>query len=310
VSERFIMTNDRYPCMPKRCSKCKREAVVSQPYSGLDLCPKHFAIDLERKVKREIRRHRWLSEEKRIGVAVSGSACSCTLLHLLAAITRERRDITLFCLHVNDGTMDKSSLVKEIAEIEGVGLVMGWAGTQPETRQTEDITGEQLNRWRRNHIRNCLIRMAEREKITMVALGSTLDDEAESILAGFLSGEISCILEPDGLQTIGSQYQVSWIRPLRMVPRDEGNLYAEQTYPGTRFPRSHYGDASRTGLAAHPESSGDSRRERCQDHDRNAMIQKILSDYTSRHPSALYSIVNLGEAIRSAYEHTDQYREN
>lgn len=295
--------------MPKRCSKCNREAVISQQYSGLDLCQKHFTIDLERKVKREIRRHRWLSKEKRIGVAVSGSACSCALLHLLAAITRKRRDITLLCLHVNDGTMDNSSLVKEIAEREGVGLVMDWAGTQTGNIPTDDMADGQLDRWQRYHIRNCLIRMAERQEIDMVALGSTLDDDAESILAGFLSGDVSCIFEPDCCQTFGSPHPVSWIRPLKMVPRDEVIVYAEQTYPGTRFPRSHYGEASRTGLAAHPESSGDSRRESCQDHDRYVMIQKILSDYTSRHPSALYSIVNLGEAIRSAYEHTDQYRE-
>ena len=38
-----------------KCSKCRREAIIYQRYSGLHLCEQHFNRDFEAKAKRAIR---------------------------------------------------------------------------------------------------------------------------------------------------------------------------------------------------------------------------------------------------------------
>lgn len=196
--------------MIHRCSRCKKDAIHFQAYSGLHLCREHFIRDLERKVKREIRKNRWLRHGDQIGVPQNGGIRTATLLYLLQTITRGRRDIEITTLS------------------SGTGL-------------------------------------------TAIALGNTLDDDAVSILTGFVSGDISRILHTGA----DPSDQIRRISPLATIPVEEVNLYASVL-----------------------EISGD---EDMNDEIRlQSDIRSILAKYSRRHPSSLYAVSHIGEAIRKS----------
>jgi len=76
-----------------QCSRCRKEPVVYQPYSGQYLCRDHFIADFEAKVKRAIRMHRWMQPGDHIGVPVTGSSSGRALVFFLRNLTEKRRDI-------------------------------------------------------------------------------------------------------------------------------------------------------------------------------------------------------------------------
>jgi hypothetical protein len=76
-----------------QCSKCRKESIVYQPYSGQHLCRDHFINDLEAKVKRGIRVHQWMRPGDHIGVPTAGDSAGRALLFFLDKLTGNRRDI-------------------------------------------------------------------------------------------------------------------------------------------------------------------------------------------------------------------------
>lgn len=76
-----------------QCSKCKREAVIYQPYSGQHLCRDHLVADIEAKAKRTVRQHRGMQPGDHIAVILNGNAADNALLFFLRKLTEKRRDI-------------------------------------------------------------------------------------------------------------------------------------------------------------------------------------------------------------------------
>jgi len=86
-----------------QCSKCRRDAIIWQRYSGLHLCREHFIVDLEAKAKREIRQKRMIASGDVIAVALSGGKDSSALLHFLTKTFGKRRDVSIIALTVDEG---------------------------------------------------------------------------------------------------------------------------------------------------------------------------------------------------------------
>ena len=76
-----------------QCSKCRREAIVFQPYSGQHLCPDHFIIDFETKAKREVRKNKGMLSGDHIAVALTGTAADDALLFFFQKLAGKRKDI-------------------------------------------------------------------------------------------------------------------------------------------------------------------------------------------------------------------------
>ena len=55
-----------------KCSKCGRDAILFQNYSGMHLCKTHFIADFEARAKKSIRRDGWISQGDVRAVAMSG----------------------------------------------------------------------------------------------------------------------------------------------------------------------------------------------------------------------------------------------
>lgn len=76
-----------------QCSKCKREAILYQPYSGQNLCGEHLVADIEAKAKRTIRQHGGIQPGDHIAVISCGNAAENALFFFLRKLTGKRRDI-------------------------------------------------------------------------------------------------------------------------------------------------------------------------------------------------------------------------
>ena len=78
-----------------QCSRCGKEAVIVQPYSGVSLCAVHAARDLEAKAKRRIRKCGSISSGERLYVQESFGPESFALSVLLSRILAGRHDVSL-----------------------------------------------------------------------------------------------------------------------------------------------------------------------------------------------------------------------
>ena len=259
-----------------QCSKCRRDAILFQRYSGLHLCEHHFNGDLEAKAKRAIREHRWIESGDTVAVALSGGKDSSAVLFFLHKLLHERRDIQLMAITVDEGISGYRypERARAIADSMGVPWVM--ASFRDEYGLTLDEIvarkGTGLSCSYCGVLRRALMnRIAREEGITKFAYGFTLDDEAQSVLMNALRGDADRLTrsmrEVEGM--------VPRIKPFMHVPEREVALYAFLHVEGFDLAGCPYaGDALR----------GD--------------VRGILDDYAYRHPATKYALVNLGESLR------------
>ena len=258
-----------------RCDRCGRDALIFQRYSGLHLCGDHFQANLEARARRTIRAHGWIRSGDRIAVAFSGGRSSSSLLHFLSAHFGLRRDLSLVAITVDEdnGSCRDTARIARIAE----GMGIEWAGTSfaeefggtPDGILASGGGGLPCDRctWLRDQ---ALTSLAKRVGATRLALGTNLDDEARSVFLHVLRGEASRLIR----RAQPGEGMISWIRPLLRIPEEDLSLYARLNVPDS------LGDGC-------PHTRNLAERE----------AGRILDEYTSRHPSTPFSLVNLGEAL-------------
>ena len=259
-----------------QCSKCRRDAILFQRYSGLHLCEHHFNRDLEAKAKRTIREHRWIESGDTVAVALSGGKDSSAVLFFLHKLLSERRDVRLMAITVDEGISGYRDLERARAIADGMGVPLVTASFCDEYGITLDEIvarkGTGLSCSYCGVLRRALMnRIAREEGVTKFAYGFTLDDEAQSVLMNALRGDAGRLTrsmrEVEGM--------VPRIKPFMHIPEREVALYAFLHVEGFDLAGCPYaGDALR----------GD--------------VRGILDDYAYRHPATKYALVNLGESLR------------
>lgn len=140
------------------------------------------------KVRKTIERYGMFEPGERVGVGLSGGADSTALLSVLHRIAPEM-DISLFLIHVNHGLRGGESdhdaaFVEELSRSFGLPL------------EVETIAPGVLESGRRASIedraRDLRYRVFESVRrsagLTKIALGHTMDDQAETVLMKFLRG--------------------------------------------------------------------------------------------------------------------------
>jgi uncharacterized protein (TIGR00269 family) len=217
-----------------------------------------------------------------IAVGLSGGAASSALLFFLKALTSERRDITLSAITVDEGIFgyrDPSVAVK-VAHSLGIRCVVASFRDEYGTGMDE-IAAEKGTcapcRYCRVLRRSLMNRIARGQGITKLALGYTLDDEAEGVLMDMVRGDAESLL----LRHRTIPGTVPWIRPFMYIPEPEVALYA-------RIHLHHEGPGQERCPYTHDTLRGD--------------IKTVLDDYTLRHPSARYSLARIGERLAEAGE--------
>ena len=258
------------------CSKCRRQAVIYQRYSGLHLCRTHFEADFEAKAKRAIRVHRWLSSGDRIGVVLCGEKDSSALLYFLQTLVGRRRDVELLAITIDEGITDYS----DISIGRSIAGKMGIRHVTSSFREMFGMTFDEIAR--KGDPRTscsscsmlrglCLERTARDHEVTRLALGVNLDEEARSVFLNVLMGEAERLIHPRA----GTGNTVEYMKPFMYVPEREVALYA-----------FYHGEAGRSGMCPHACNSLQSD------------VQCLLDIYDQNHPSARYALVNLGDRLR------------
>jgi hypothetical protein len=260
------------------CDRCGRDAVLFQPSSGLRLCGEHLRVSLEARAKRTIRDHGWIEPKDRIAVALSGGPASSSLLHFLREHFGVRRDLSLIALTIEEGGRD---IARIGAMAEGMGVE--WVAGSLAEEAGDSPAG---CKWLRDR---ALCSLARRVGATKLALGTTLGDEARSVFLHVLRGEAPRLAVrpvagegilfqrgpcPPGRSRLPAGPGIPTIRPFLRIPEEELSLYARLTVPGHLPPRE-------------PRALDQVEKE----------AGLMLAEYTSRHPSAPFGIVNLGEAL-------------
>ncbi|MGC9443776.1 MAG: TIGR00269 family protein [Candidatus Methanospirareceae archaeon] len=213
------------------CSKrsCSNPAIIHQRYSGLHLCDVHFSEDVERKVKREMRKRLMVEHGDTIAVALSGGKDSSALLLMLTRIFRNRPDLTFFAIAIDEGIHDFRALTLAHAEqlANQLGVDFHCYSFSEEFGVTIDQIAargfEQAPCTFCGVLRRKLIdRKAKELGATKMATAHNLDDEVQTIMINYLRGDLQRLARLNGRR----EEFVPRIKPLRDVPEKEVALYA------------------------------------------------------------------------------------
>jgi len=204
-----------------RCHKCNANAVIFQRYSGLHLCRRHFFEDVERKIKRHIRKY---CVEGTLAVALSGGKDSAVALYILNEIYH-KSDVELVAITIDEGIAgyrDKT--------LESAAMIVTELGVRWEVASFQEKFGIRIDQIKERPCTYCgifrrslLNRMAKEVGASKIATGHNLDDEAQTVLMNYLRGDIDRLVRLEQSAKVGL---IPRIKPLRDVPEKEVALYA------------------------------------------------------------------------------------
>lgn len=267
-----------------KCQRCSKSAVIHQKYSNAHFCKPHFIEDVERKIKRDIRKFKMVERGDRIAVALSGGKDSIALLYVLHKIFKNRPDVELLALTIDEGINGYRE--KTIPHAEKLTEELG---IMHEIRSFDSEFGATLDELKKKKsfaactmcgvLRKNLLNKAARELgATKLALGHNLDDEAQTILMNYLRGDVERMTRMTGMQ----EGMVLRIKPLRSIPEKEVALYAFLN----NLPLS---------TDECPYSNEALRNE----------IREMLNNYEVDHPGTKYSLLRGFESVARALPSSD-----
>ncbi len=263
------------------CQRCGKGAIVFQKYSNAHFCKTHFIEDVERKIKRDIRKFKMIGRGDRIAVALSGGKDSIALLYILHKIFHNRPDIEILAITIDEGikgyrehTLEHAMKITAMLDIPHTikSFESGFGVTLDElTRKKEHAACTICGVLRKN-----LLNRAARELgADKLAIGHNLDDESQTILMNYLRGDIDRMKRM--LPGTIAPGLVPRIKPLRSVPEKETALYGYLNNLPVSLDECPY--------------SGEARRNE---------IREIINNYEVSHPGTKYSLLGGFEAITQA----------
>ena len=150
----------------------------------------------------------------KLGIAISGGGDSTALLYLLVAWARAQ-GVRLFAATVDHGLREGSA-----AEAASVAKLCAGLGIQHQTLRWSGWNGSgNLQDQARRARQHLLTHWAMQHELPVVALGHTMDDQAETLLMRLARGS-----GVDGLAAIQASHKrggIRWIRPLLDTSRED-----------------------------------------------------------------------------------------
>lgn len=236
--------------------------------------------DVERKIKRAIRKCKMIRKDNRILIALSGGKDSMMLLHTLYSIFEGRKDLEMIAVTVDEGISDYREHTVKIASDACKSLdIEHHIITFKDTFHTtvDNVASKEMEQAPCTFCgamrKASLNRAAKDLDADKIAIGHNLDDLAQTILMNYLRGDIERLA-----RLIPSRVQpglIPRIKPLMDVPEKETALYV--TLQGFELSTDEC-----------PYASQSLRWE----------IRDMLNDYENNHPGAKYSLVRGFETMR------------
>ncbi|MFA5772209.1 MAG: TIGR00269 family protein [Thermoplasmata archaeon] len=215
-----------------KCDKCNNIAVISVRYSGAHLCKKHFNDFFERRVKKEIRQQCDLKKGSKIAVALSGGKDSTVAMHMVHKIFRERKDISIEAILVDEGIATYRPYSIKIAKKNCKSLdiplhIVRFSDYIGKTMDEIVEHGKDIFPCTYCGVfrRSCLNKKAKEIGTSVLATGHNLDDTSQSIMMNLFKGDVEKLARLGPHNKI-QKGLVPRIEPLRIIPEVETYLYA------------------------------------------------------------------------------------
>ncbi len=214
------------------CDRCAGDAITLVRYNGSHLCSAHFIEFVEKRVKRELREQIDLADVRTIAIAVSGGKDSCSALMLVHDILKDRRDVSVHAITVDEGIAGyRPRSIEKVRDLcsslniphhiisfkEELGIEMDEVSTMLGERTPCAYCGV--------FRRRCMNAVARDIGADVIATGHNLDDTAQAVLMNFTRGDIERLARL-GPHTKIQPRLVPRIMPLRRIPENETYLYA------------------------------------------------------------------------------------
>jgi len=214
-----------------RCDKCLYESFYFQRYSGMHLCQKHFKEDVERRVRKTIRKKK-IKKGDKIAVALSGGKDSSVALYSFKNIFKNWRDLEIVAITIDEGisgyrdrAIEDSKLLTERLDIEHkiVRFKEYFGYTTDEIACLDREKG--ICSFCGVLRRKLLNEVALEENATVLVTGHNLNDESETIMLNLIRGDVERLarFSPSNVQ----EGFIPRLKPLSSIPEEEVILYAQ-----------------------------------------------------------------------------------
>lgn len=263
-----------------KCQKCPKTAVIFQKYSNAHLCSPHFISDVERRVKRDIRKFKMVAKNERIAAALSGGKDSVALLFLMNKIFHDRPDIEISAITIDEGvsgyrehTLEYAKkITKELGITHTIRRFKDEFGTTlDELKNTKQTAACTLCGVLRKNLLNKTARELGADKL---ATGHNLDDESQTVLMNYMRGDIDRMKRMSHVQP----GLIMRIKPLRSIPEKEVALYGFlNELPVSTDECPYSGEALRNE------------------------IREIINTYEVKHPGTKYSLLGGFDALSESF---------
>ena len=258
----------------RTCSRCDRDSIIHQPYSGLHLCGTHLIESVRKRIAKSLRKQLILPKNSiksigrpfRVLVAISGGKDSAILLYFMHSLLNMRRDVELIA-----GVVDEGIDGYRFPSIDCAEKLCNMLDVQFERVSYPDLSFPEMDNVVRllpkisqNNVeadgmmpcsfcgvfrRQGLNSLANRIGADVIALGHNLDDVAQSVLMNMQKGEVdrTARLAPHTTQPIDGL--APRIVPLRWIPEQE--IHAAAIHLNLPI---HHGDCPHAGGAMRQRS--------------------------------------------------------
>lgn len=213
------------------CDACSKPSVAHLRYSGQRLCSDHLREFVERRVKKEISRQGGL-RSGRIAVAYSGGKDSTTALQLVHDLARDRRDVEVVALTIDEGIQGYRPAALEVA-----GRFTARLGVEHVVKRVQDFAGVTMDQLHALDTdlgqcsfcgvfrRRLMNDFAKEVGATRLVTGHNLDDVAQTILMNLAAADLEKLAKM-GPHDEAKPGLVPRLLPLRTIPETEVYLYA------------------------------------------------------------------------------------
>ncbi|MDP6857091.1 MAG: TIGR00269 family protein [Candidatus Thalassarchaeaceae archaeon] len=258
----------------QKCSRCERDSLVHQPYSGLHLCGVHLAESVRKRISKSLRKQLILPKNSinslgrpfKVLIAISGGKDSAILLHFLHDILGSRRDVELIAGVVDEGIEGYRSPSMDCAQelCSSLGIPLERISYPDLSFPEMDDVVESLPKISESNLeargmmpcsfcgvfrRQGLNSLANRVGADIMALGHNLDDVAQSVLMNLQKGEVDRTVRLAPHTTIPIDGLAPRIVPLRWIPEQE--IHAVAIHLNLPI---HHGDCPHAGGAMRQRS--------------------------------------------------------
>jgi len=219
----------------KKCSKCKKTAIIQLKYCGLNLCKKCFIRFFGKRVAKTVKENKYLENTNRIAVALSGGKDSSVVLYLLKKLIK--RKIKLIAISIDGGIKGYDDKLLKNARKTCRNLKIEhhiYSFKKELGYDVNDIAKTASNPCVCGVFRRYILNKKARElKADKLATGHNLNDEAESVLMNIIRGDVARIARGEGL--VKNEKFVQRIKPLQKCPENEVMFFAKLIFPKYNF---------------------------------------------------------------------------